>query len=179
MEQYPQEHVPPLRLSIECARPRKSSRAAELADQLGNKIFGPPTLPATAHGGDQDIEAQTGSGSRSEATTGMEMAQVFSAVITQPHSTDAIGGPNPTRQPPNGRSASTVPPTIQLMTFVRMPIPEHSRELVGKRTWHLTSEEEQEKAVQCEWAGVELGVTEMEVVGDTDRLGGDVWGNSR
>ncbi|KAJ9119616.1 hypothetical protein QFC22_003325 [Naganishia vaughanmartiniae] len=179
LEQYPQEHVPPLRLSIECARPRQSSRAAELADQIGNKIFGLPSLPATSRSGDQDIEAQIGSGSGLQAATETGMAQIRSAAIAQPRSTGIISGPDTTRSPTYDRNTSPVPPTIQLMTFVRMPIPEHSRELVGKTTWHLATEEEQEKAVQSEWAGVELGVTEMEVVGDAYLSEGDVWGNAR
>ncbi|KAJ9094469.1 hypothetical protein QFC21_006008 [Naganishia friedmannii] len=179
LEQYPQEHIPPLRLSIECARPRKNSRAAELADQIGNKIFGPPTLPATARSGEQDIEAQSGAGSRPAGNSVLEMQQIQGGAITQPQSADVVAGADSVRSPMDGRNMSAVPPTIQLMTFVRMPIPEHSRELVGKRTWHLASEEEQEKAVHAEWAGVELGVTELEVVGDAYPVGGDIWGNSR
>ncbi|KAJ9127564.1 hypothetical protein QFC24_000973 [Naganishia onofrii] len=180
LEQYPQEHAPPLRLSIERARPRKSSRAAELADQIGNKIFGPPTLPATAQSGDQDIEAQAdGSGSRSAANTEVEMAQIRRPVIIQPHSADGASRLDPLPPTTGLRTTSTVPPTIQLMTFVRMPIPEHARALVGKRTWHLASEEEQEKAVQSEWTGVELGVTEIEVVVGARSVGGDLWGYSR
>ncbi|KAJ9098481.1 hypothetical protein QFC19_006348 [Naganishia cerealis] len=179
LEQYPQQHVPPLRLSIERPRPRKTSRAAELADQLGNKIFGPPSLPARVPHGDIDLEAQVGASASSRANTGVEMVQIGTGVTAASNATHVVGGVNPMQSPTDTRKTATIPPTIQLMTFVRMPIPEHSRELVGKRTWHMTSEEEQEKAVQAEWAGVELGVTEMEVVGNTYPTGGDVWGSSR
>ena len=86
-----------------------------------------------------------------------------------------LEGGNVQRPQLRRRGSSTMPPTVQLMTFVRMPILESSGALVGKGTWHLESEEEQEKAVQAEWAGVELGIMELEVVSNGN-LGHDVWG---
>ncbi|KAI5451853.1 hypothetical protein NCC49_001496 [Naganishia albida] len=172
IDQYPQEHVPPTRLSIERVHPRKASRAAEFADTLGNKIFGHPRLPEREMT-PGDLEAQVGTGGRSRANTGVEMTQI-GATLNARQTVDDANTPHPHLR----RSEShSIPPTVQLMTFVRMPIPETSRALVGKGTWHLESEEEQEKAVQSEWAGVVLGITEMEVVGDGNATH-DVWGGS-
>lgn len=177
VDQYPQEHVPPLRLSIERARPRKNSRAAELADQLGNKIFGHPRLPVLDTRRDVDLEAQNRMGTRPRAHTGVEMTQTRGAAGPPSEATPSVEGRDAGRPGLRRVKTSSIPPTIQLMTFVRMPIDEPSRALVGRRTWHLETEEEQEKAIQSEWAGVVLGVTEMEVIGKED-AGNDVWGGS-
>ncbi|GHJ86846.1 hypothetical protein NliqN6_3248 [Naganishia liquefaciens] len=171
VDMYPQAHVPPLRHSIERPRRRKDSRAAELADQLGNKLFGPPRLPAIASTADvsgmADLEAQTES-TQFRADEGVEMTQIRGAGEPDIGPTSLAANEDDARRPsvPHNGVASKASPTVQLVAFVRMPIPEQSRELVGRGTWHSASEEEQEKAVQAEWAGIELGITEMEIVGE-------------
>jgi hypothetical protein len=163
-----------MRRSIERVRPRKTSRAAELADTVGNKIFGHPRLPERGQAEGADLEAQLGTGGRSRANTGVEMTQIGAASNVGQN----VQNPNAERPELQRTDSSVLPPIVQLMTFVRMPIPESSRALVGKGTWHLESEEEQEKAIQSEWAGVVLGITEMEVVGDGSTRH-DVWGGSQ
>jgi hypothetical protein len=180
VELYPQAHAPTLRHSIERPRTRKDSRGAELADQLGNKLFGVPRLPAIPSTADvsglADLEAQTGA-TQPRADNGVEMTQLRhpsgpeSGFDAQAAAVDNIRRPSLAQ---NG--TSTMAPTVQLVTFVRMPIPEQSRDLVGRGTWHLTSEEEQEKAVQSEWAGIELGISEMEVVGERVTGNNGAWG---
>lgn len=140
---------------------------------MGNKIFGHPRLPVEKARGGTDLEAQAGTVARSRANTGVEMTQIGATLDASPTVEDG----NLQRPHLRRRESSTLPPTGQLMTFVRMPIAESARALVGKGTWHLESEEEQEKAVQAEWAGVELGITEMEVLGNGSARH-DVWGGS-
>lgn len=169
-----------MRHSIERPRTRKDSRTAELADQLGNKLFGVPRLPAIASTADisglADLEAQAGP-TQSTTADGVEMTQIRRPSGPNLASTGKVADMDNDRRTSLAQNrGSPLSPTVHLMTFVRMPIPEQSRDLVGRGTWHMTSEEDQEKAVQSEWAGVELGITEMEVVGEGVTGGDGVWG---
>lgn len=183
VDMYPQAHVPPLRHSIERPRPRKDSRTAELADQLGNKLFGVPRLPAIASTADvsgmADLEAQTGP-SQSRADDGLEMTQIRRSSGPDAASTGLVADGDSVRRSSFAQNGapSNASPTVQLVAFVRMPIPAQSRELVGRGMWHLASEEEQEKAVQSEWAGIELGITALEIIGERSTGNNGVWGGS-
>ena len=180
---YPQAHVPPLRHSIERPRPRKDSRTGELADQLGNKLFGMPRLPAIASTADvsgmADLEAQSGP-IQPRAGDGVEMTQIrrFSGPDATSNGLAANADRGQRSSLAQNGAPSNASPTVQLVAFVRMPIPEQSQELVGRATWHLASEEEQEKAVQAEWAGIELGITELEIIGEGSTGDNGVWGGS-